>query len=88
MTVLYYWYYHGIPDKMQDIINAALEEKNYNDFMFYYELLYRKFKGNNGYLTFLPKEAYVFEGDDIIGTLDITQEDNFKKIDGFDSEFG
>lgn len=87
-VILYYWYHHGMPELMQQGIQKALDEKNYAEFLFYYTVLNNAFDDDGYSLVFLPDTADVFDGDNLVSTINILDYNNFMKITGSDCEHG
>lgn len=86
MKINYYWYHHGLAWLEEDskeyedflAIKQALAEKDYELFM--------ELKGV--YDDCLPNEATVFDGDVIVGKIDITIPANFNRITYSECECG
>lgn len=90
LAVVYYWYDHLIRDyewgrEAIKAVESALHTHNYKEFM----QLRKKLNSIQRGLVFLPKEAFVYDRDDVshdsLFTLDITVKENFMRIT--DSEF-
>lgn len=74
---VYYWYDHMSRNIIPTIINSisdSIKNKDYNSFMIYY-----KSKLNHTYYD-LFDEITVFQNDEIVDSISIEKEENFKKI--------
>lgn len=95
VTVLYYWYDRGeirnTPD--EEIIFNAIRNHDFETFMkmrkkYPPDTSSKKFNGTPDTFTYFPDTAAVYEGDDLVGYIDITKRENFNKIDDTDFEWG
>lgn len=79
--IVYYWYYHGIPESEVSEIKTALNEHDYDRFMQYF----KKYCGDQ-----LPATAAVFNclTDKLEDHVDITRREKFAMITHSECECG
>ena len=88
LNVVYYFYWHLNPKFPAKEIMKAIQEKNYETFMAYYNQWLRTGLAQN--VTYLPSEAYVSVGEDYehIVTTNILEKNNFMQITHCEYECG
>lgn len=94
IKVIYFWYDHLVLRENGDdkIVTKAIQTHDFDTFIKYYNK-YPPFKVTDeefGELTipYFPNTALIFDGDEIIGTIDITIKKGFEKITDSEYECG
>lgn len=98
--VNYYWYYHGLPFEDQEKISQAIQEKDFETFIFFYKkynsqgILNGKIIEMDDVTFFCPivylpdRASYFNEVTQEIEYLYILQKENFEKITYNEREHG
>ena len=91
-TYLYYWYHHGaMTDIRREFIRKCIDSHDWQAFCMIremYQSTWSIYQPDKEYpLCYFPNSICVFEGDEPVGCIDLTEE-TFNLIDGSDDEHG
>lgn len=90
MEYIYYWYHHNeIPLNTQIKIHKAIERKDFDSFIKYYQK-YNCLGIKQGFyhdelgiwvpVCYLPEQIAVFDNDEVVDYVSILEKSNFEKI--------